>query len=166
VGQSLSQLGFFFSCQTFHSGGPCGEKIHRTWRVTSTQWSRAWWHTPLIPALGRQNRQISEFKASLVYRVSSRIARFYTEKPCLKKEEVLSGQMLFHDLSLLGSPCPRLELPLKQGSLVIQSFLALTSCDLLVRSGIFRCVCTGSLMLWAQVCCNENLYSLKPLRLA
>lgn len=76
------------------------------------------------------------------------------------------GQMLFHDLSLLGSPCPRLELPLKQGSLVIQSFLALTSCDLLVRSGIFRCVCTGSLMLWAQVCCNENLYSLKPLRLA
>jgi hypothetical protein len=31
------------------------------------------WHTPLIPALGRQ-RQV-EFKASLVYKVSSRIAR-------------------------------------------------------------------------------------------
>jgi hypothetical protein len=29
------------------------------------------WHMPLIPALGRQ-RQISEFKASLFYRVSSR----------------------------------------------------------------------------------------------
>jgi hypothetical protein len=30
---------------------------------------------PLIPALGRRGRQISEFKASLVYRVSSRTAR-------------------------------------------------------------------------------------------
>jgi hypothetical protein len=36
--------------------------------------SPAWWRTPLIPALGRQ-RRISEFKASLVYRVSSRTAR-------------------------------------------------------------------------------------------
>ena len=35
-----------------------------------------WWHTPLIPALRRQ-RQVGlyEFKASLVYRISSRIAR-------------------------------------------------------------------------------------------
>ena len=31
-----------------------------------------WWHTPLIPAL---RRQISEFEASLVYKVSSRNAR-------------------------------------------------------------------------------------------
>jgi hypothetical protein len=34
-----------------------------------------WWHTPLIPALGRRGRQISEFEARLVYRVSSRTAR-------------------------------------------------------------------------------------------
>jgi hypothetical protein len=34
-----------------------------------------WWHTLLIPALGRQRRQISEFEASLVYKVSSRTAR-------------------------------------------------------------------------------------------
>jgi hypothetical protein len=34
-----------------------------------------WWRTPLIPALGRQRQWISEFKASLVYKVSSRIAR-------------------------------------------------------------------------------------------
>jgi hypothetical protein len=30
---------------------------------------------PLMPALGTQGRQISEFRASLVYRVSSRTAR-------------------------------------------------------------------------------------------
>jgi hypothetical protein len=37
--------------------------------------SQAWWCTPLIPALGGRGRQISEFEASLVYRVSSRTAR-------------------------------------------------------------------------------------------
>jgi hypothetical protein len=34
--------------------------------------------------LGGRGRQISEFEASLVYKVSSRIARA-TQKPCLKK---------------------------------------------------------------------------------
>jgi hypothetical protein len=38
------------------------------------------------PTLGRQSRWISEVKASLVYRVSSRIAR-NSEKPCLEKPE-------------------------------------------------------------------------------
>jgi hypothetical protein len=44
--------------------------------------------------LGGRVRQISEFKASLVYRVSSKTARAtqrnpvsYTEKPCLKKKK-------------------------------------------------------------------------------
>jgi hypothetical protein len=36
---------------------------------------------PLIPALGRQGRRISEFKASLVYRVSSRTARTTQRNP-------------------------------------------------------------------------------------
>jgi hypothetical protein len=35
----------------------------------------------LIPALGGRGRQISEFKASLVYRVSSRIARASQRNP-------------------------------------------------------------------------------------
>jgi hypothetical protein len=44
------------------------------------------WCTPLIPALRRQRqtgrgRQISEFKASLVYRVSSRTARAIKRNP-------------------------------------------------------------------------------------
>jgi hypothetical protein len=37
--------------------------------------SRAWWRTPLIPALGRQRQ--AEFEAS----------QGYTEKPCLGKKK-------------------------------------------------------------------------------
>jgi hypothetical protein len=56
-----------------------------------------WWHTPLIPALGRQRqrgreaerqkgrgRWISEFEASLVYRVSSRTATAIQRNPISK----------------------------------------------------------------------------------
>jgi hypothetical protein len=45
-----------------------------------------WWCTPLIPALGRQRQVISEFKASLVYKVSSRIARAIQRNPVLKNK--------------------------------------------------------------------------------
>jgi hypothetical protein len=44
--------------------------------VTHTEWSQ---HS------GGRGRRISEFEASLVYKVSSRTARA-TEKPCLKKK--------------------------------------------------------------------------------
>jgi hypothetical protein len=40
-----------------------------------------WWHIPLIPAFGRRGRWISEFKASLVYIVSSRTARVMQRNP-------------------------------------------------------------------------------------
>jgi hypothetical protein len=43
--------------------------------------SRAWLVTPLIPALGRQRQGISEFEASLVFRVSSRTARATQRNP-------------------------------------------------------------------------------------
>ena len=40
----------------------------------------AWWHTPLIPALGRQRQVDScEFKTSLVYRTSSKITETVTQ---------------------------------------------------------------------------------------
>ena len=45
--------------------------------------ARPWWHKPLIRALGRLKQtdlRISEFKASLVYRESSRTARFVIQK--------------------------------------------------------------------------------------
>jgi hypothetical protein len=41
---------------------------------------------PLIPALGRQRRSISEFEASLVYRVSSRTARAIQRNPVSKNQ--------------------------------------------------------------------------------
>ena len=46
------------------------------------------WCTPLIPSTGRQRQEdLYEFKASLVYRASSRIAKVVTQrKPCFKKQ--------------------------------------------------------------------------------
>ena len=41
-----------------------------------------WWRTPLIPALGRQ---ISEFEARLVYRVTSRTSRAIQRNLVFKK---------------------------------------------------------------------------------
>jgi hypothetical protein len=49
--------------------------------------SRAWWHMPLIPALGSRGRWISEFNTSLVYRVSSRIARGIQRNPVSKNQK-------------------------------------------------------------------------------
>jgi hypothetical protein len=48
--------------------------------------SWALWRMPLIPALGRQ-RRISEFEASLVYRLSSRTARAIQKNPVLKSQK-------------------------------------------------------------------------------
>jgi hypothetical protein len=46
-----------------------------------------WWHTPLIPAhLGGRGRRISEFEASLVYKVSSRTARAIYRNPVSKNK--------------------------------------------------------------------------------
>ena len=46
-----------------------------------------WWRRPLILALGRQRQvDLCEFKASLVYRASSRTAEA-TGRPCLEKTE-------------------------------------------------------------------------------
>jgi len=48
--------------------------------------SEQWWCTSLIPALRSRGKQISEFKASLVYRVCSRIAKATQRNPVSKKQ--------------------------------------------------------------------------------
>jgi hypothetical protein len=62
-------------------------------------WWWWWWCTPLIPALRRQSRgrRISEFEASLVYRVSSRTARATQRNPVLKNKT----NRFIHDPSIL-----------------------------------------------------------------
>jgi hypothetical protein len=49
--------------------------------------SRVWWRTPLILHSGGRGRQISEFEASLVYRVSSRTTRATQRNPVMKKKK-------------------------------------------------------------------------------
>jgi hypothetical protein len=50
-------------------------------KVKETGRAGQWWHTPLIPALGRQKQAVYELEASLVYRVSSRTARATQRNP-------------------------------------------------------------------------------------
>jgi hypothetical protein len=49
---------------------------------------------PLIPALRRQRQAISEFKASLVYRVSSRTARA-TQRNLVSRKQTNKPKILF-----------------------------------------------------------------------
>ena len=59
-----------------------------------------WWHTSLIPALGRQRQtDLCEFKTSLVYRASMRTARAFTQRnPVLKNKIKTNRQKHPHSL--------------------------------------------------------------------
>ena len=76
-----------FAC--FSGGGSGkGHCSRQSIPFKSNEPAEHWWHMPLIPAFGRQSRQISEFKARLgLNRVSSRTTKGYTEKPCLEKQK-------------------------------------------------------------------------------
>jgi hypothetical protein len=52
---------------------------------------RAWWRTPLIPALGGRGKRISEF-----YRVSSRTARAIQRNPVLKKTKTKTKKLTIY----------------------------------------------------------------------
>jgi hypothetical protein len=65
--------------------------------------SRAWWRTPLIPALGRQRQaDLCEFEASLVYRVSFRTARATQKNLVLKNKTKQSKEYTLLLKSLVG----------------------------------------------------------------
>jgi len=68
--------------------------IHEFMHITSCLWtksvassgmSQARWHMPLIPALGRQRQ--ADFKASVVYKLSSRTARAIQRNPVSKNQK-------------------------------------------------------------------------------
>ena len=62
------------------SGAMCSwGAIFRVYIILGKRWAW-WWFVILIP--GDRCRRISEFEASLVYRVS----QDYTEKPCLRNK--------------------------------------------------------------------------------
>ena len=68
--------------------------------------SREWWHTSLIHHSGSRGRWISEFEASLVYRVSSRTARAIQRNHVSKKQkqtEKERGSRGFHFYTFLLS---------------------------------------------------------------
>lgn len=74
----------------------------------------AWWH-PLIPAPKRQRQaDVSEFKASLVYGVSSWIARA-AEKSCLKTKQHKKTTKQKTDVKLLSTGKKRERIGLTQG---------------------------------------------------
>jgi hypothetical protein len=49
------------------------------------KYSRAWWHTPLIPALGRQRQVDFWVRGQPGLQSDFQDSQGYTEKPCLKK---------------------------------------------------------------------------------
>jgi hypothetical protein len=49
--------------------------------------SRAWWHTPLIPALGRQRQEDFWVQGQPGLQSEFQDSQGYTEKPCLEKQK-------------------------------------------------------------------------------
>jgi hypothetical protein len=62
--------------------------VKETWAWVCLESVRHFWRTPLILALGKQRQEdLCEFQASLVYRVSSRIARSTQRNPVSRNKQ-------------------------------------------------------------------------------
>jgi hypothetical protein len=68
----------------------------QNFQKTKTKKTKAgrWWHTPLIPHLRGRGRRISEFQASLVYKVSSSTARAIQRNPVSKNKKQKNSKIL------------------------------------------------------------------------
>jgi hypothetical protein len=55
--------------------------------LKSTKLSQAWWHTPLIPALGRLRQANFKVQGQPGIQSEFQDSKGYTEKPCLKKNK-------------------------------------------------------------------------------
>jgi hypothetical protein len=64
------------------------------WNATSAPKNHRGWCTPLIQHLGGRGRQISEFEASLVYKVNSRTARAIQRNPVSREKKKESQRVL------------------------------------------------------------------------
>jgi hypothetical protein len=66
-------------------------------------WSRAWWRTSLIPALGRQWQADVWVRGQPGLQSEFQDSQDYTEKPCLKKTKTKTKQNNNNNQKKLGS---------------------------------------------------------------
>jgi len=67
-----------------NKGSLCIKYIYFVFKIKLQ--SRAWWHTPLIPALGRQKQADFWVRGQPGLQSEFQDSQGYTEKPCLKKK--------------------------------------------------------------------------------
>jgi hypothetical protein len=60
--------------------------------LSTKRWGQAWWHPPLIPALGRQRQADFWVRGQPGLQSEFQDSQGYTEKPCLEKQKTKQQQ--------------------------------------------------------------------------